>query len=281
MSCGDGALTAQYRAMEQQAIPEVRVLDAVSAAVPVLLSELCSVVADAGAMHGSEKGASSVRPLISFATGGTYGAFFRAMDAELQQGRIASADFLGTHLDEYIAFEPTRRGGMVHELLLRCPALRDMLARGSFLPVPCHGAEGSMRAHEQRIDRAGGIKLQFLGIGRNGHIAFNEPGASFEERFHVTMLAESTRSDAAHRFVPDEPPRRAVTAGLKSILGADRIVLCAFGRGKADAVRAMLQGDVTENCPASSLRGHSNVLVLLDPEAASSLDSGTIAGASC
>ena len=63
-----------------------------------------------------------------------------------------------------------------------------------------------------------------------------------------------------------------MTAGLKSILGAERIVLCAFGRGKADAVRAMLQGGVSESCPASALRNHPNVLVLLDPEAASSLD---------
>ncbi|MCK5944221.1 MAG: 6-phosphogluconolactonase, partial [Planctomycetes bacterium] len=197
---------------------------------------------------------------------------FRALDAELHAGRIASTDFVGTHLDEYIAFEPDRRGGMVHELMLRCPALRDMLARGSFLPVPCHGAEGSMRAHEERIERAGGIKLQLLGIGRNGHVAFNEPGASFEEGFHVTTLAESTRADAKPRFVPDEPPRRAVTAGMKSILGADRIVLCAFGRGKADAVRAMLRDEVSNSCPASALRNHKNVLVLLDPEAASSLD---------
>lgn len=253
--------------MEHQGIPEVKVLDTADAAVPMLLNELRAVV---GA--GSEKGPQSARPLISFATGGTFGAFFRALDAELQGGRLSSTDFVGTHLDEYIAFEPDRRGGMVHELLLRCPALRDMLARGSFLPVPCHGAEGSMRAHEERIERAGGIKLQLLGIGRNGHVAFNEPGTSFEEGFHVTTLAESTRVDAKPRFVPDEPPRRAVTAGLRSIMGADRVVLCAFGGGKADAVRAMLHGDVSANCPASALRNHNNVLVLLDPAAASSLD---------
>lgn len=246
--------------MEPQAIPEVRVLDAAESAVPVLLGELRDVIA------------ASSRPLVSFATGGTYTAFFRSLDAEMQSGRIDASGFVGTHLDEYIAFEPNRRGGMVHELTLRCPALRDMLARGSFLPVPCHGAEGSMRAHEERIERAGGIKLQFLGIGRNGHVAFNEPGASFDEGFHVTTLAESTRADAAPTFVPDEPPRRAVTAGLQSILGADRIVLCAWGRGKAEAVRDMLHGDVSQNCPASALRSHPNVLVLLDPEAASSLD---------
>ena len=122
------------------------------------------------------------------------------------------------------------------------------------------------------MQRAGGVKLQFLGIGRNGHVAFNEPGAPIDSGFHVTTLAESTRRDAAPTFVPDEPPRRAVTAGLQSILGAERIVLCAFGSDKADAVRAMLHDESSERCPASALRDHPNALVLLDPAAASSLD---------
>jgi len=241
------------------------VLPAADAAVPLLLAEVRNVIAAAP------------RPLISFATGGTFTAFFRALDAELQHGRIPSTDFVGTHLDEFMAFEPGRRGGMVHELTLRCPALRGMLARGSFLPVPPHGAEGSMRAHEERLARAGGIKLQLLGIGRNGHVAFNEPGAKFDQGFHVTELADSTRADASPRFVPDEPPRRAITAGLATILDADRIVMCAFGKSKAEAVRAMLKGDVSSACPASALRNHDNVLVLLDPEAASLLDADTVA----
>lgn len=253
-------MAPKYRQMQANVNPEVRVLDTAESAVPYLLDELRNVIAAAS------------RPLVSFATGGTFTAFFRSLDTELKSGRMDCGSFIGTHLDEYIAFEPNRRGGMVHELTLRCPALRDMLARGSFLPVPCHGAEGSLRAHEERMQRAGGIKLQFLGIGRNGHVAFNEPGASFDAGFHVTTLAESTRVDAAPTFVPDEPPRRAVTAGMQSILGAERIILCAFGAGKAQAVKEMLQGDVSDRCPASALRNHANVLVLLDPEAASSLD---------
>jgi len=236
------------------------VLDAAEQAVPLLLGEVRAATA------------SHPRPLISFATGGTFRAFFRSLDAEIKAGGIDGMGFVGTHLDEYIAFEPNRRGGMVNELILRCPALRDMLARGSFLQVPCHGAEGSMRAHEERIALAGGVKLQFLGLGRNGHVAFNEPGASSDQGFHVTALAESTRADAAPTFVPDQPPRRAVTAGLKSIMSAERIVLCAFGSGKADAVKSMLQGSVSDSCPASALRDHENILILLDPEAARSLD---------
>ena len=253
--------------MEPRSIPEVRVLPSADAAVPVLLDEVRRAI---------ER---QPRPLVSFATGSTFTAFLRALAKEIREGRIPSTDFVGTHLDEFMAFEPDRRGGMVHELTLRCPPLRDMLARGSFLPVPNHGAEGSMRAHEDRLQRAGGIALQFLGIGRNGHVGFNEPGTSFDTGFHVTTLADTTRADAKQRFVPDEPPRRAITAGIRSILAARRIVLCAWGSPKADAVRAMLQGDVSPACPASAVRKHDDVLVLLDPEAASGLDEAVRAGA--
>lgn len=252
-------------------------MDAADAAVPFLLQELRALALSSRTALG--EGDAEHRPLISFATGGTFTAFFRALDNEIQQGRLSTSAFVGTHLDEYMGFEPDRAGGMVHELILRCPALRDMIARGSFFPVPCHGAEGSLRAHEERIERAGGIKLQLVGIGRNGHVAFNEPGASFEEGFHVTALAESTRVDAKARFVPDQPPRRAVTAGVRSILGAERIILCAFGSDKAEAVRSMLEGEVNGTCPASALRTHKNVTVLLDPASASLLDADKAAGA--
>ena len=125
--------------------------------------------------------------------------------------------------------------------------------------------------HQQRLQRAGGVKLQLLGIGRNGHLAFNEPGTSFDTGFHVTKLAETTRDDARARFAPEEPPHDAVTSGLATIHAAERLVLCAFGAAKREAVRAMLRGEVTEACPASMVRRHGNVLVLLDPAAAAGL----------
>jgi len=131
-----------------------------------------------------------------------------------------------------------------------------------------------MRAHEQRLQRAGGVRLQFLGIGRNGHVAFNEPGTPFELDFHLTTLAATTRDDARARFAPDEPPRQAVTSGLATIAASQRLVLCAFGKAKADAVRAMLKGEVCPACPATALRAHRNLLVLLDREAAGGLGTG-------
>ncbi|MEO6598015.1 MAG: 6-phosphogluconolactonase [Planctomycetota bacterium] len=245
---------------ERARVPEVRVLASADAAVPVLLDEVRRTLS------------SSKQPLLGFATGNTFAAFLRALGAELQAGRVATTSFVATHLDEYLGFEPARRGGMVHELCAACPPFDEMLSRGTFLPVPHDGEPASMQAHGERLQRAGGVVLQFLGIGRNGHLAFNEPGTSFDRGFHGTTLAEATRDDARARFAPNEPPRLAVTAGPATILGARRLVLCAFGKSKALAVRSMLRGPVAPACPASVIRRHADVLVLLDAQAASGLD---------
>lgn len=246
--------------------PEVRILATAEAAVPLLLDEVQRAL-----VRGP-------RPLLGFATGRTFTSFLQVLARELQQGHVSPRAFAATHLDEYAGFAPDRRGGMVHELCAACPPFADMLRGGSFLPVPHVEDPAVIAAHAERLRRAGGVALQFVGIGRNGHVAFNEPGTPFEVGFHTATLAEATRDDARARFAPEEPPRRAVTSGLATILAARRIVLCAFGAAKAAAVCAMLQDDVSPLCPASVLRRHGNVLVLLDRAAAALLDAAPPAG---
>jgi glucosamine-6-phosphate deaminase len=248
---------ANVRPSRPGTVPEVRVLPQQDAALPMLLTEF------ERAAHDPARG------VISFATGGTYAAMLRRLAAEFLTGRLAGLPFVATHLDEYLGFAAERRGGMVHELEHHCAPLRDLRLAGRFLAVPSLGTQQSLREHEARLAAHGGVQLQFLGIGRNGHLAFNEPGTPFDRGFHVTELAASTREDARARFAPEEPPPRACTAGLASILAATRLVLCAFGCAKAEAVRAMLEGDIGPQCPASALRLHGNALVLIDAEAAS------------
>ena len=160
---------------------------------------------------------------------------------------------------------------MAHELIDCCPPLRALARRGTFFPVPPIDDPQELVAHEERLSRAGGVVLQFLGLGPNGHIAFNEPGSRVEDGFHGVRLAESTRREVRTRFAPQEPPERAITAGIGELLKARRIVLTATGAPKAVAVRAMLAGEIASSCPASYLRRHRNVLVLLDRPAASLL----------
>jgi len=247
--------------------PVVRVLEGAEGVADLLLGELRQVLAE------------TERPLISFATGATYAAMLGCLAAELRDGRIDGRPFTATHLDEYLQFPPDRPGGMVHELTSSCAPLRQMLEDGLLVPVPHDGSPDALLDHEQALLGLGGVRLQFLGIGRNGHLAFNEPGTAFDTMFHVTRLSASTRDDARLRFATEEPPDSAATAGLGSILAAERLVLCAFGAAKAPAVAAMLEGEVSTDCPASVVRLHENVLVVLDRAACADLRNTKVATA--
>ena len=114
--------------------------------------------------------------------------------------------------------------------------------------------------------------VQILGIGSNGHIAFNEPGTPFDSETHIVTLKESTRRDNARFFASiDEVPTHAVTMGIKTILNAKKIILVATGTNKADAIYNMINGPISEDCPASALRNHPDVDVIVDRDAAAKL----------
>ncbi len=116
------------------------------------------------------------------------------------------------------------------------------------------------------------IDLQVLGIGRNGHIGFNEPGTSFDVQTHVVALTDST-IEANKRYFDsiEEVPTHALSMGIASILKSKQIILMAFGKEKAAAVAKMIEGPVTEQLPASVLQTHPNVIVIVDEQAASEL----------
>jgi len=156
-----------------------------------------------------------------------------------------------------------------------------------------HIPDGMNPDHEAECARYDAIlaanvpDLQLLGIGNNGHIAFNEPVTDFELRTHVEELTQDT-IDANSRFfeTPDEVPTSAYTMGIKSIMEAEQILLIAMGTSKAEAIKAMVEGPVTEAMPASILKNHPNVTVLVDREAASLLEavqnsSGGCGGGCC
>ncbi len=126
--------------------------------------------------------------------------------------------------------------------------------------------------YEAMLNEAGGVDLQILGIGANGHIGFNEPGSAFTSRTRVVDLAEQTILDNA-RFFPsvDDVPRRAVTQGIATILDARELALLAFGAHKADAVARAVEGPVTEAMPASVLQRHPAATLVIDEAAAARL----------
>lgn len=132
--------------------------------------------------------------------------------------------------------------------------------------------EQECRAYEREMAAVGGVDLAIVGIGANGHIAFNEPGTPFDSRTRVIELTASSRAAHAAEFGnADQVPERAITMGIGTILQARRIVLLALGADKAEIVARAIEGPVTRDVPASALQTHPNVLVMLDRDAAARL----------
>ena len=132
--------------------------------------------------------------------------------------------------------------------------------------------EAFCRWYERRIEECGGIDLQLLGIGGDGHIAFNEPGSSLGSRTRIKTLARQTIEDNARFFdKPDDVPIYAITMGVGTILEAEKIILLANGEKKAEAVAAAIEGPVTSQCTASALQLHRDTTTYLDIGAASKL----------
>lgn len=177
------------------------------------------------------------------------------------------------NLDEYVGLAPTHpqsyRTFMQQQLFdhVNLPANQTHVPDGRALDF-----ETASREYELRIREAGGIDLQLLGIGSDGHIAFNEPGSSLGSRTRLKTLTSETIRDNARFFGSEElVPRLAVTMGVGTILEARRCLLVAMGEGKAKAIRETIEGPVTSQITASALQLHRDVVVVIDESAASQL----------
>lgn len=217
--------------------------------------------------------------VLGLAAGGTPRGVYRALEFRRRTGQLRLEGASAFGLDEYYPMGPSSPNALGKQLtraamdmgldLSRLRLLRGDLSRDA---VARHCAD-----FEMAIRRSGGIDLQLLGVGRNGHIAFNEPGSSARSRTRMVDLDEQTRRDAASSFGGlDATPMRAVTMGMGTILESRELALLATGSHKADVVRRMVEGEMSSLVPASLLRGHPNITVYLDGPAASMLTSLTL-----
>jgi glucosamine-6-phosphate deaminase len=124
--------------------------------------------------------------------------------------------------------------------------------------------------YEKEIKKSGGIDLQILGVGHNGHIGFNEPGSSFHSKTRKIKLRGDTRKFNFSRLSKNTP-KNAFTMGIKTIMNSKKIILLAFGKEKAEAIAKTLDGKITTKVPASILRKHKNVIFIIDKKAAGKL----------
>jgi glucosamine-6-phosphate deaminase len=178
------------------------------------------------------------------------------------------------NLDEYVGLPAG------HEQSYRATIARELTDGLGITPAQVNGPDPSPvglptagERYEALIKAAGGVDVQFLGIGSDGHLAFNEPGSSLASRTRIKTLTAQTRKDNARFFgSPDDVPTHVLTQGLGTILEARHLLLIATGEGKAAAAAAAVEGPVSASCPASVLQLHPHVTVLLDEAAASRLD---------
>ena len=210
--------------------------------------------------------------VVGLATGGTMEPLYAALVAEHRAGRLSFAGVTTFNLDEYIGVPPDHPASYHYFMRQHLFDRVDIRPERTHLPRGCGNLEAECQRYEEAIAAAGGIDLQLLGIGTDGHIGFNEPGSSLASRTRVKTLARQTRRDNARFFdSPEAVPKTAVTMGVATILDARAILLLATGRGKADAVAAAVEGPVTAAVTASALQLHPRVTLVLDDAAAARL----------
>ncbi|CAM4295468.1 glucosamine-6-phosphate deaminase [Jeotgalicoccus halotolerans] len=208
------------------------------------------------------------KPVIGLATGSTPEGTYMELIKKLNGSDVDQNNITTFNLDEYVGLDKDHEQSYsyyMHENFFNhvsIPKENIHLLNGK-----AENAETEVEAYEQAIDEAG-LDVQLLGIGRNGHIAFNEPGTSFDSLTHVVDLTPETVEDNS-RFFDNlgDVPSKAFTMGLNSIMKAKKIVILIYGENKKEALNALLSGEVTENNPASILNNHEDVTIIADAAA--------------
>ncbi len=251
----------------QENSPRVDVFDSSGDASHAVAAEVAELI---------ESRSAAGRPVVlGLATGSTPKAVYAELVRRHREEGLSFAGVTVFNLDEYWPMAREARQSFRHYLRrhlldhIDVDPSRVCLCQGD---IPLERVADWCRDYEKRIREAGGIDLQILGIGRTGHIGFNEPGSTRTSRTRIITLDRATRVDAASEFFGEwNVPRSAITMGVETILEARRIVLLAFGEHKADIVRRALEEPIRDDLVASFLREHPNVTFALDRQAAERL----------
>ncbi|HNX43009.1 MAG TPA: glucosamine-6-phosphate deaminase [Bacteroidales bacterium] len=213
--------------------------------------------------------------VLGLATGSTPLNIYRELVRMHRDEGLSFSNVTTFNLDEYYPILPTHiesYNHFMHEHLFRHIDIKPEninIPRGD---ISREQVAGFCREYEQKIAGAGGIDIQILGIGRTGHIGFNEPGSSFTSKTRLVTLDRLTRVDAADAFNGEENvPHFAITMGIGTIIQAREIYLLAWGEGKAEIIQKAVEGPVTDLVPSSFLQNHANTTIILDMGAAAEL----------
>jgi glucosamine-6-phosphate deaminase len=208
--------------------------------------------------------------VLGLATGKTMLGIYKNLEADHIKGLVNFSAVKTVNLDEYLGLDPedplSFHSYMFRHFFQHVNIKKENTLIPDSLP---EDVERECEAYEESIKKWGGIDVQLLGIGRDGHIGFNEPSSSLQARTRVKTLTDET---LIANFGSTAGPRFAITMGIGTIMEAREIVLVAVGGEKAKAISLMVEGPITASCPASVLQLHPRVKVILDPRAAQLLE---------
>ncbi len=213
--------------------------------------------------------------VLGLATGSTPVLLYRELVRIHKEEQLSFSNVITFNLDEYYPMQPDDARSYIKFMHAYLFDHIDINPKNIHIPdgtVPMDQMEAYCHEYEEKIEAAGGIDIQILGIGRTGHIGFNEPGSWEGSKTRLVKLDNITRRDAMKDFFEfDKVPYRAITMGIASIFNAKTIYLMAYGMHKANVVKKAAEGPITPACPASYLQKHSHVRFILDQAAAQSL----------
>ncbi|GIO24332.1 glucosamine-6-phosphate deaminase [Oceanobacillus sp. J11TS1] len=239
----------------------------------IIKAENYKEMSQIAAKYLTEQVSAKPNSVLGLATGSTPEGLYEEIIHRYNKGEISFKDVTTYNLDEYVGLANDNDQSYyyyMHKLLFDHINIKEEQA---YLP---NGDAADLQEecirYESSIQAAGGIDIQILGIGLNGHIGFNEPGTPFSSKTHIVDLDESTREANARFFKSiDDVPKQAITMGIDSIMQAKRIILLVSGSQKAEALERLVNGPVTEDFPASILQKHSDVTIIADQDATSKL----------
>lgn len=217
--------------------------------------------------------------VLGLATGKTPKMVYRELVRLHQEEDLSFANVISFNLDEYFPIKPEDKQSytyFMHKYLFKHIDIKPSNIHIPHIECTPDNISQYCNAYEHKIKSSGGIDLQLLGIGRNGHIGFNEPGTSFCTSTRLVNLHPQTRQDAQADFgTLTNVPYQAISIGIHTIAQAKKILLLALGEKKSEIIKNALQGEVTPQVPASILQNLPQVEYVLDREAAASLDKST------
>ena len=207
--------------------------------------------------------------VLGLATGASPVKTYEELIKRCNDGEISFLDVITFNLDEYVDLPKDDKNSyftFMHENLFNHVDIKEENVH--ILNGNAENTENEAAEYDAMIDEAGGIDVQLLGIGTNGHIGFNEPSDAFTDGTFKVKLTDSTIASNSIYFDENPMPRYALTMGVGSIMKAKKIVLIATGSSKANAIKSTVKGSVDPHCPASILQQHPDAILLLDKEAA-------------